>query len=212
MKVSRDFMIATVIAVVSLSCEGAEREPLVLIKTGAGDIIVEVYPQNAPVTVSNFLRYVDEGRFRTATFYRVVRSDNQPDNGIKIDVIQGGIGFIESDLRLPPIAHETTQETGMRHIAGTISMARAGPGTACSEFFICMDEEPELDFNGKRNPDGQGFAAFGRVVRGMDVVSAIHDMPVDGQMLVVPVRISDMRRVDRISKETASTKSAGDRK
>lgn len=210
MKVSRDFIIATVIAAVSLSCGRSEREPLVLVKTGAGDIIIEVYPQNAPVTVSNFLRYVDEGRFRTATFYRVVRADNQPDNDIKIDVIQGGIGFIESNLRLPPIAHETTQETGVRHTAGTVSMARAGPGTASSEFFICLHDEPELDFNGKRNLDGQGFAAFGRVVRGMDVVSAIHDMTADGQMLVVPVRILDIHRIDRFSKETVTTQSAGD--
>lgn len=157
--------------------------PRVSMDTNLGTIVVELYPDKAPVTVANFLRYVDENRFSTARFYRVVTLDNQPDNDVKIEVIQGGLGF-EPDLkRLPEIEHETTETTGIRHKAGTLSMARAKPGSASSEFFICVTDQPELDFGGKRNPDGQGFAAFGKVVEGMDVVKAIQSQPSTNQML-----------------------------
>ncbi|UCD20490.1 MAG: peptidylprolyl isomerase [candidate division WOR-3 bacterium] len=169
-------------------------------QTGAGDIVVEVYAKKSPITAGNFLRYVDEGRFKEASFYRVVRMDNQPSNDFKIEVIQGGIGFVESELRLPPIVHETTEQTGVVHLDGVVSMARAEPGTASSEFFICINDQPELDFGGRRNPDGQGFAAFGRVARGMDVVRKIQRGEADGQMLRTPIRISSISRVTRVSK------------
>lgn len=157
--------------------------PRVSMDTNLGTIVVELYPDKAPVTVANFLRYVDENRFSTARFYRVVTPGNQPDNDVKIEVIQGGLGF-EADLkRLPEIEHETTEKTGILHEAGTISMARAKPGSASSEFFICVTDQPELDFGGKRNPDGEGFAAFGKVVEGMDVVKAIQSQPSTNQML-----------------------------
>jgi len=160
-----------------------------ILRTDLGDIEVELYEERAPVTVANFLRYVDEERFRGATFYRVVRTDNQPDNDVKIDVIQGGLGQDEHEGRLPPIRHETTRETGILHKDGIISMARLEPGTASSEFFICVGDQPELDFGGRRNPDGQGFAAFGKVIRGMDVVREIHSRPADRQSLAPPVSI-----------------------
>ena len=169
--------------------------PLVLVRTEMGDIIIEVYEGRAPLTASNFLRYTDENLFSDAAFYRVVRSDNQPDNSIKIEVIQGGIGFWTSDQRRPPIVHETTKKTGILHRDGVVSMARAEPGTASSEFFICIGDQPELDFGGKRNPDGQGFAAFGRVKQGMDVVHTIHKQPAHGQMLVKPVKIIKVERL-----------------
>jgi peptidyl-prolyl cis-trans isomerase A (cyclophilin A) len=169
--------------------------PLVRMETGLGDIIVELAPDEAPVTVANFLRYVDGGRFEGASFYRVVRMDNQPDGSIRIEVIQGGLGFREAEARLPAIAHETTRETGLRHRDGTLSMARSAPGTASSEFFICVGNQPELDYAGRRNPDGQGFAAFGRVVEGMEVVRAIQRQPADGQMLTQPVPIERVTRV-----------------
>lgn len=177
--------------------------PFVLMQTDAGDIVIEVYTKRSPLTAGNFLRYVDEERFRKATFYRVVRPDNQPYNEIKIEVIQGGIGFVESELRLPPIAHETTEQTGVLHKDGVISMARAAPGTASSEFFICINDQPELDYSGRRNQDGQGFAAFGKVVRGMDVVRRIQMMEAEGQMLRVPITISSIRRVAREPKQSA---------
>jgi peptidyl-prolyl cis-trans isomerase A (cyclophilin A) len=169
--------------------------PHVLLATEFGDIIVEIYVREAPITARNFLRYVDEYRYEHAYFYRVVTSDNQPGNEIKIEVIQGGIGFVDSELRLPAIEHETTQESGIRHQDGVISMARAEPGTADSEFFVCIENQPELDYGGKRNPDGQGFAAFGRVIVGMETVRKIQTQPAIDQILTTPVRILDVRRV-----------------
>jgi len=176
--------------------EGSYADPQVLLMTELGDIIVEIYVRRAPVTARNFLRYVDENRLSDARFYRVVTSDNQPDNDIKIEVIQGGIGFIESELRLPMILHETTKRTGIRHRDGVLSMARAEPGTADSEFFICIGDQPELDYGGKRNPDGQGYAAFGRVIAGMETVRLIQQEPADAQMLAKPVRILLITRVN----------------
>ncbi len=126
----------------------------------------------------------------------MVTLGNQPDDSIRIEVIQGGLGFQESEDRLPPISHETTAETGILHTDGTISMARNAPGSASSEFFICIGDQPELDFGGRRNPDGQGFAAFGRVIDGMDVVRAIQGQPADRQMLRDVVRIVSVQRVN----------------
>ena len=187
-----------VFAILVTTCRPAVQDnPVILMRTECGDIIVEIYLDKAPVTSANFMRYVDENRFMDASFYRVVRMDNQPDNDVKIEVIQGGIGFAESDLRLSPIAHETTGETGVLHRDGVISMARAAPGTASSEFFICVGDQPALDFGGKRNPDGFGFAAFGRVIRGLEVVREILERDADGQMLKKPVRISGIRRVKK---------------
>lgn len=169
--------------------------PQVILSTELGNIVMEVYIHKTPVTAANFLRYVDEHRYREAYFYRVVTMDNQPNSDVKIEVIQGGIGFIESELRLAPIEHETTDKTGILHKNGVVSMARAEPGTASSEFFLCIGDQPELDFGGKRNADGQGFAAFGRVIRGMEVVKKIHEQPEQEQMLVSPIKITTFRRV-----------------
>jgi peptidyl-prolyl cis-trans isomerase A (cyclophilin A) len=171
------------------------QNPQVLIQTELGDITVEIYQKKAPITASNFLKYIDEDRFEGASFYRVVRMDNQPNNDIKIEVIQGGLGFAESEKRLPSIKHETTDVTGIQHKDGVISMARNEPGTASSEFFICIGDQPELDFGGRRNPDGQGFAAFGRVIEGMNVVREIQKQPADGQMLNPKIKIFKIIRV-----------------
>lgn len=191
-------MTFAIIALISVGCDnGHADDPAVVLQTEVGDIILEIHLQKAPLTARNFLRYVDEGRFSETSFYRTVTLANQPNDTVKIEVIQGGIGFVESDSRLPPIAHETTAQTGILHKDGVISMARAAPGTASSEFFICIGDQPELDYGGKRNPDGQGFAAFGRVIAGMDVVRTIHRQPASGQILVKPVRISAVRRIDK---------------
>jgi peptidyl-prolyl cis-trans isomerase A (cyclophilin A) len=139
---------------------------------------------------------VDENRYAGAVFYRVVTMDNQPNNDIRIEVIQGGQGRSPHPQRFDPIPHETTDKTGVLHKNGTISMARSDPGSASSEFFICVNDQPELDFGGKRNPDGQGFAAFGRVVQGMDVVRKIQQQPSESQMLAKPVKIHFIRRQD----------------
>lgn len=169
--------------------------PQISIVTELGTILIELYPEQAPITVNNFLRYVVEGRFANACFYRVVRADNQPNNKIKIDVIQGGLQVDEHPLMLPPIPHETTQQTGLRHADGTLSMARNEPGTASSEFFICVGDQLELDFGGKRNPDGAGFAAFGKVIAGLDVVQKIHQSPAREQALEPSITITGAKLV-----------------
>ena len=169
--------------------------PHVVIKTELGDIEVEVFVEKAPITAANFLRYVDQNCFKDACFYRIVTIDNQPDNDIKIEVIQGGLGFTEGETQFPPIEHETTEKTGILHRDGIISMARLQPGTATSEFFICVGDQPELDFGGKRNPDGQGFAAFGKVIKGMDVVKKIHQQSSENQMLNPRIKIHNIARV-----------------
>ena len=123
-----------------------------------------------------------------------MRLDNQPTSPVKIEVIQGGLKDDRVVGQYKPIAHETTDATGIKHEDGTISMARLEPGTASTEFFICVGDQPELDFGGKRNPDGQGFAAFGKVIRGMDVVRAIQQKNDKGQMLLEEVLIEEIVR------------------
>ena len=148
------------------------------IKTSLGNFVIELYPHNAPVTTGNFLKYVDAGFYNGTDFYRVQNLKNQNDRTIKIEVIQGG--EIDSAKSFPPIQHENTTQSGILHKDGAISMARSEAGTATSSFFICINDQPELDFGGKRNPDGQGFAAFGKVVEGMDVVRKIYEQPFKG--------------------------------
>jgi len=164
-------------------------------ETNLGLIQIELYPDKAPITVANFLQYVDEMRYDQLHFYRVVHMGNQSDNKIKIEVIQGGLEIDKHPMELPPIHHETTKITGIKHEDGTLSMARLEPGTASSEIFICINDQPELNFGGKRNPDGQGFAAFGRVVSGMDIVRQIQSKPEKEQMLVKPVKVNSIKRL-----------------
>lgn len=174
--------------------------PHVLISTDAGDIVAEIYLDQAPVTAANFLKYVDSGKYNngSACFYRVVRPDNQPGKKVKIEVIQGG--FYEDSLvaryQFAPIRHETTRETGILHTDGVLSMARMEPGTASSEFFFCVGDQPELDFGGKRNPDNQGFAAFGKVTKGMEVVLKIQKLKDKEQYLEKPVKIKSISRIN----------------
>jgi peptidyl-prolyl cis-trans isomerase A (cyclophilin A) len=173
---------------------------VVTMATTYGNVVIELYVDKAPVTAKNFLQYVDAGHFDGSTFYRTVRFAN--DNGNpKIEVIQGGRGDAEAPF--PPIAHESTEQTGILHTDGVISMARDGVGTASSEFFICIGDQAGLDFGEVRNSDKQGFAAFGRVISGMQVVRAIHRSPsnaptdsayVKGQIIENPALIETVRR------------------
>ncbi len=138
---------------------GAQMRPVtVVIETSVGTIDAEIDTVHAPVTAANFLKYVDAGYYNGGQFHRTVKPDNQPNNPVKIEVIQAGVKSGTVDF--PPIALERTSVTGILHRDGTISMARNGPDTATSDFFICIGDQPSLDFAGKRNPDGQGFAAF----------------------------------------------------
>jgi peptidyl-prolyl cis-trans isomerase A (cyclophilin A) len=165
-----------------------------LIRTEKGDIEVELDSARAPATVANFLRYVDGKFYDGGRFHRTVKPDNQPDNKVKIEVIQAGNDPGRAKDEFPPIKLERTRDTGLKHKDGTLSMARDGPDSATSDFFICIGNQPELDFGGKRNPDGQGFAAFGRVVKGMDVVRKIQAAPAKAQALTPPVKILRVRR------------------
>jgi peptidyl-prolyl cis-trans isomerase A (cyclophilin A) len=172
-----------------------ERPPRVLLRTERGDIVVEVDSARAPATAANFLRYVDGGFYDGGRFHRTVRLSNQPGQTVKIEVVQAGINPARESGEFPPIALERTGVTGLRHLDGTVSMARDGPDTATSDFFICIGDQPSLDQGGKRNPDGQGFGAFGRVVEGMDVVRTIQGSAADGQHLTPPVPIRSARRL-----------------
>lgn len=167
----------------------------VVVETDAGQIRIELDDARAPATVANFLRYVDAGRYDGGSFFRTVRPDNQAQARVPIAVIQAGVPEAREADDFPPIPIERTRDTGLRHTDGAVSMARAGPDTATSSFFVCVGDQPELDFGGRRNPDGQGFAAFGRVVHGLDVVRRIHGGAADGERLTPPVRIVRVRRM-----------------
>ncbi len=184
--------------------KGAPPPVRLVLHTEKGSIEVEVDEARAPVTVRNFLAYVDGGFYDGGVFHRTVKPDNQPNNAVKIEVIQGGINPARESEARPPIPLERTKDTGLAHRDGTLSMARAGPDTAVSDFFICIGDQPELDFGGKRNPDGQGFAAFGRVVKGMDLVRAIQQAPAQGQQLTPPVKLLKVYRKapERMPKDT----------
>jgi peptidyl-prolyl cis-trans isomerase A (cyclophilin A) len=157
--------------------------------TELGEIEVELDAKRAPASVKNFLRYMKAKAYDGGTFYRTVTTqpDNQPDKTVKINVIQGGAR--EGFKAFPPIALERTNKTGIKHKDGVISMARDTPDSATEAIFICVGDQPELDFGGKRNPDGQGFAAFGRVVRGMEIVKKIHKGHADSQALTPKIAI-----------------------
>ncbi len=182
---------------------------LVRIVTDLGAVVVALYGDAAPVSVENFLAYVDAGHYHGATFYRAT---HQREDGSGIAVIQGGRyrdlmafgGYEVAKGMLPPIRLETTSVTGLSHTDGAISMARTDPDSATSEFFICIGDNLNLDFGGSRNPDGQGFAVFGQIVEGMEVVRAIQARPTDedlgsefvqGEILEPPVQILNIERL-----------------
>jgi peptidyl-prolyl cis-trans isomerase A (cyclophilin A) len=169
----------TAVLVVVMASQTPERRQttVVVFETDKGTIEVEVDGGRAPITAANFLRYVDAGFFDGGTVNRAVRPDNTVRHDIEIQVIQFQVDAARERAEFPPIPLERTSVTGLKHVDGTISMARGGPDTATGSFSIVIGDQPSMDFGGRRNPDGQGFAAFGRVVRGMDVVKAIQASP-----------------------------------
>jgi len=164
------------------------------ISTSIGDIDIELYQKQAPITVTNFLRYVDADLYENSSFFRVCNKENEADRKVQIEVIQGG--DVPEDKQLPPIALETTEKTGILHKDGIVSMARAEPNSATCSFFICINDQPELDFGGKRNPDGQGFAAFGKVIQGIELVKKIQQGQDEGQYLIDPITINSIKRIN----------------
>lgn len=172
------------------------RTQRVTLETDAGAIVIAVEIERAPITAANFLAYVDQKKLDGASFYRAVKV--QPGFGL----VQGGANSDPKRL-LPPIAHEPTTKTGLSHVDGAISMARNAPGTASGDFFICVGDMTSMDAHPDQPGDNQGFAVFGYVVQGMDVVRHILESPTSptqgegvmkGQMLAPVVRIVSARR------------------
>ncbi|MCB8995221.1 MAG: peptidylprolyl isomerase [Bacteroidales bacterium] len=178
------------VLVVTASCQKKTEVIRITLQTELGDIKAELYTAKAPVTCRNFLNYIDSVGEKGGEFYRTVTLTNQPDNDVKIQVIQGGFNLADMDSsQIIPIPLERTNLTGILHKNGTLSMARDDPDSGSTEFFICIGDQPSLDFGGKRNPDGQGFAAFGRVTKGMDIVRSIQNSDSENQKLIPPVKI-----------------------
>ncbi|MDP2258362.1 MAG: peptidylprolyl isomerase [Caulobacter sp.] len=185
-------IVALAVAIVSIATPPPDPIPLVTIHTDRGDVAVGLRIHDAPETVCNFLRYVDAGAYDGGSFFRTVVAATDG-NANPIDVIQAATPAGADDPGTGPIALERTRDTGLRHLAGTISMARDSPDTATSSFFIVVKDAPALDFGGLRNPDGQGFAAFGYVAGGMEVVRAIQTLPADDEQIERPVRITSVK-------------------
>jgi peptidyl-prolyl cis-trans isomerase A (cyclophilin A) len=188
--------------VLSATVWGQAKPTRVLVQTELGDILVEIDSAKAPGTAANFLKYVDAGHYNGGIFHRTVKMDNQPQSDVKIEVIQAGVNPELAKSGFPSIPLERTSVTGILHKDGVVSMARGEPDSATSGWFICVNDQPSLDFGGKRNPDGQGFGAFGRVVSGMDVVRKIQMAPsstdrttnAEAQRLTPPIKILKVAR------------------
>jgi peptidyl-prolyl cis-trans isomerase A (cyclophilin A) len=187
-------VLALVAAIGGAAAQDAPKPVAVVIETQAGEIEAEIDTVRAPITAANFLKYVDAGLFDGGRFFRTVRPDNQVEKPVKIAVIQAEGNRERRPEFFPPIPLERTSATGLTHKDGTLSMARSTPDTARDSFSICVGDQPALDFGGRRQPDGQGFAAFGQVVRGMDVVRKIQMGPAAGEALTPAVAIVRVRR------------------
>lgn len=162
----------------------------ILIETTAGDMEVQLFPEKAPKTVSAFLSYVDSGFYDNSSFYRILSRDNQPTGANAAELIQGGI-YKTGNRRdyLQGIPHEPTSQTGILHQHGTISLARLEPGTAGTEFFICIGDNPSFNAGWQNRGDTLGYAAFGRVIKGLDVLMSIYNRPEVDQEFTPPVGI-----------------------
>jgi peptidyl-prolyl cis-trans isomerase A (cyclophilin A) len=207
MKIPR--RVASLVMTALLSCvtaadaQAPDSVVRVRVRTELGEMVLELDSKRAPATTANFLRYVDEKHYDGGLFHRTVTMDNQPESTVKIEVIQAGINPDLARKGFPPIALEPTTATGILHKDGVVSMARTTPNSATSGWFICINDQPSLDFGGARNPDGQGFAAFGRVVSGMDVARTIQQSPsstnrttnTEAQRLTPPIKILEVVRV-----------------
>jgi peptidyl-prolyl cis-trans isomerase A (cyclophilin A) len=183
------------------SCHQPEKydHPTIDIQTYYGDIIVELYPEKAPKTVAGFLSFVDSGYFKNTSFYRVLKKEDQSMNATKTQLIQGGLWQSKIKLlqKLPGIPLETTEQTGILHTEGVISLARGvEANSGNTEFFICMDDEPDYDYGGSASPDKKGYATFGKVIRGMKFVKQIHKQPDYETNFNPPIKIIDIKRLN----------------
>jgi peptidyl-prolyl cis-trans isomerase A (cyclophilin A) len=194
------FLISAIV-LYSYSCKEAHKtysKPTVDIETYYGDIIVELYPDKAPKTVAAFLSYVDAGYYKNTSFYRVLKKDDQAMNVAKTQLIQGGLWHTNFKLQqtIPGIPLETTKQTGILHQYGVISLARnADPDSGNSEFFICLDDEPDYDYGGDASPDKKGYVTFGKVIEGMQFVRQIHSQPDTNTTFVPAIKILNIKRL-----------------
>ncbi len=190
--------ILAIIILFFVSCSQPKyKNPHIKIETTLGDIELELYPDKAPKSVAAILFYVNSGFYKNSSFYRVLKEEDQPSASFKSELIQGGIWQTnyKKGSSLKGISHESTKLTGILHKNGTISLARTDTGTASSEFFICVGDQPSYDYGGDANADRQGFAAFGKVVKGMDVVRNIHVQPDNNESFYPPIKIYNIKRL-----------------
>jgi peptidyl-prolyl cis-trans isomerase A (cyclophilin A) len=178
-----------------ISCSNY-KNPHIQISTNFGNVEAELYPGKAPKTVAAFLSYVDSGLYKNSSFYRVLYVESMASD-YNTGVIQGGIWQSNNAkaVALPGVDHESPKQTGLSHTTGTLSLARLKPGSANSEFFICVGDQTGYDSSKNFNPDGLGFAAFGRVVSGMEIVRKIHSQRADGQLFTTPIVIKNIERL-----------------
>lgn len=189
------FIILT--AIFLISCTGTKnKNPHVLINTFYGDVEVELFLEKAPKTVAAFLSYIDSGYYKNSSFYRVLTNENLPSDA-NAGLIQGGIYKSNPNKlsQVPGIIHESTWQTGLSHTNGTISLARTTPGTASTEFFICVGDQTQFDSSASAGSDGLGFAAFGKVISGMDIVLKIQNAPSHGDNFDTPINIAGIERL-----------------
>jgi peptidyl-prolyl cis-trans isomerase A (cyclophilin A) len=192
----RNVYIAFVLFCLVISACGKKyKNPHVEIQTRYGDIEVELFPESAPKSVAAFLSHIDSGFYQNASFYRALNDDNQPTGNTGTALLQGGVWKTKGPLNVPGIPHEDTRQTKLTHANGTISFAREAPGTATTEFFICIGDQKGFDYGGMNNPDGQGYAAFGRVVKGMDLLFQWYTRPTNGDLLERPIHIENIVRL-----------------
>lgn len=190
------YLLIFTLGILLSACGTKYKNPHIEIQTKFGDIEVELYPDQAPKTVANILAIIKRGYYKNSSFYRVLNDENQPSNAPKAELIQGGIHYTsKASAGQAGIPHETTKQTGILHKRGTISMARLEPGSATSEFFICVADQPGFDFGGENNADKQGYAAFGKVVKGMEIVNKIYNQPEENQKFDPVVDIYDIKQL-----------------
>ncbi len=187
------FLLVVVIICIS-ACTNSYKEPHVQIETTMGDIELELYPGKAPATVAAFLKNVEKGIYSDAAFYRVLKADQMP-NDYNSGIIQGGIHLSSVKKVAAFIPHETTKQSGLSHTDGMLSMARTTPGTASTEFFICIGDQSPLDHGRRGTPDSLGMAAFGKVIKGMNIVRKIHNSESNGDAFTQPVKILKISRL-----------------
>lgn len=184
-------------ALIIISCTQTNyKNPHILINTQLGDIELELFPDQAPKTVAAFLSYIDSGFYNKTSFYRVLKTDAFPTDN-NTGIIQGGMWQTNpaKKITIPGIEHETTKQTGLTHQSGTISLARTTPGSANTEFFICIGDQSPLDFARRGTEDGQGFAAFGKVYKGMDIVRKIQAQKSRGDKFEEKIGIRKITRL-----------------